>query len=153
MARRRHLVTALGCLGVIALVLLDLLSDERVVPPVLFVTMPLVVALAAGPRATALVGALAFAGGLLVTVTADEVVGTHRCVLAMLGLALGSTLAVWLADLRVRAMRQSDRLHELTGALGGLAEAVTIADHNARILYANAAAVELLRVGSARELT
>jgi PAS domain-containing protein len=155
----RHRSAALGLLALALLAGIDILGDVHVFPGVVFVVAPLAVALRANARDTAVVAAVAVPAVIAVAFTANTGT-TARWVLSVLGVAAGGLLAVWLAELRVRAQAQAQRLRalsqverELTAALGALGEAVTIADATGRMVYANQAAVELLRASSAEELT
>jgi sigma-B regulation protein RsbU (phosphoserine phosphatase) len=153
-----HRSAAVGLLALALLAAFDILADVDVVPGVLFVVVPLAVALRADARDTAVIAAVAVPLVIAVALTSD-VGTTARWILSVCGVAAGGMLAVWLAELRVRAQAQTRRLQalsqverELTAALGSLGEAVTIADATGHIVYANQAAVELLRVSSAEEL-
>jgi PAS domain-containing protein len=147
----RHRSAAAGIVALLVLAAFDIGGGVHVVPAVLFVLAPLAVALRGSPRDTALTAALAVPLAIAVGVT-SETGGTGRWVLAIAGVAAGSALAVWLAALRVRADDRARRLRALTSALGALGEAVTITGADGRMVYANQAAVELLRAGSQREL-
>jgi PAS domain-containing protein len=154
----RRRATVLGILALLALVTLDVLAGERVIPIVFVVVAPLAVALTGVARGTAVVAALAILASATIALTADTG-STSRWLLTLAGIAVGSALAVSLAELRRRADVHAERLRalsdverQLTSALGALGEAVTVTDVHGQILYANDAAVELLRAGSEEEL-
>jgi PAS domain-containing protein len=139
--------------ALVALAAVDIAANVHVTPAVLYVVVPLAVALRARPRDTAVVAAAAVPATIAVAV-ASGTGGTARWTLSVAGVVAGGALAVWLAALRERAEEQARRVRdlsqverELTSALGVLAEAVTVTDGEGRTVYANQAAVDLLRAG------
>jgi PAS domain S-box-containing protein len=153
----RHGAVAIGVLVLLAVAAVDVGTGQHVVPVVVLVLVPLAVALTASPRDTAVAAAVTLPLALAVAIAGPS--STLRAALAVIGAATGGALAVWLAALRARAEAQTDRIRalseverQLTSALGALGEAVTVTDVSGRMLYANRAAVELLRVESVQEL-
>jgi serine phosphatase RsbU (regulator of sigma subunit)/PAS domain-containing protein len=153
---RRATVVALAALAVLAAV--DVwVGKGPVVPIVFFVLAPVATALTGAWRETIVVAAAALVFGIVTTIVGDW--DTSFAVASIIGLVLGSGGAVALARLRGEAERRAElsrRLvsaeSRLTSALGALAEAVTVTDGTGRMLYVNAAAVDLLRARSAEEL-
>ena len=155
---RRHSSAALGLLTLLLIAGVDILGNVHIVPAVLFVVVSLAVALRADARDTAIVAALAVPLTVAVALTANTGT-TGRWVVAISCVAAAGILAVWLAELRVRAETQARRVRELSqverelnSALGALGEAVTVTGDDGRMVYVNQAAVELLRAESAAEL-
>jgi PAS domain-containing protein len=155
---RQYRPALLGLLALTALAAGDVLAGVHVVPVVMFVIAPLVVALTANARTTAIVAIGAIPLTIVVAVFADTG-ETWRWVLSIAGVAAGGVLAVWLAELRTRAEDQMRRVQELsqverelTAALGALGEAVTVTGEGGRTIYANQAAVALLRAASVNDL-
>jgi len=155
---RGHRSALVGLLALVALTAGDVLGGVHVVPAVLFVIAPLAVALTAEAASTAIVAVGALPLVVIVAVFADTGT-TWRWVLSIVGVAAGGVLAIWLAELRARAEAQMRRVQELsqierelTAALGVLGEAVTVTGEDGRTIYANQAALDLLRVGSLEEM-
>src|SRR6476646_9398513 len=95
----RHRAAVLASLALIALTVLDISASSHVVPVVLFVIAPLLVATRGHTRDTAVVAAVAVPLAIAVAVEAHTST-TGRWALAIAGVAAGGILAVWLADLR-----------------------------------------------------
>jgi PAS domain S-box-containing protein len=93
-------VPVLAALLVAVLAVADALTGDSVVIVPLYVLGPLLAALAAGPRATAAVGAFAAVLGALLIAEQSESVGQDLVRLATV--VLGSGLAIWVAALRNR---------------------------------------------------
>jgi PAS domain-containing protein len=155
---RPRLVALAGLAILAVLAAIDAtLEDGPVVPIVFFVLAPLAVALTGAWRETAAIALAAFVIGVLTTILGDW--NTSFAIASIVGLALGGGGAVTLARLRAEAetrvelnRRLAQAESRLTSALGALAEAVNITDDTGRMLYVNAAGVELLRAESAEEL-
>ena len=113
-----------------------------------FLFAPLLLAIVAGERPVALIGALstvlAVASGWW-----DDYFGTTDHVVRVLVVAAGSGLAVLAARARYEAATTRERLDRI---LGALAEAVTVHDEHGKTVYANDAAVRLLGAVSRDEI-
>jgi PAS domain S-box-containing protein len=127
-SRRRLLVAALATLA--ALILVDLAVGSVLLVP-LFVLPPLVLALRAGPRETAIAAGIAVA---LVPVSGalDGTLDTGQWRVALL-LVAGAGVAAWVAArVRLRLEVDADRL-ELLGALSGVGTGATVEQTAARL--------------------
>jgi PAS domain-containing protein len=155
---RRHLPGVLGVVALLGLTGLELGWSLDVIPATLLVVIPLAVALTSGSRDTLVVALVAVPLAVAVGVT-SKTGNTARWAVAIGSVAVGGGLAVWLSAVRTRAQQQTRRLEaltlverQLTSALGALGEAVTVTGHDGRVIYANRAALGLLRVASVDEL-
>src|SRR5215208_100847 len=97
----RHRSAALGLLALTLLAGIDILGNVHVFPGVVFVVVPLAVALRANARDTAVVAAVAVPVVIAVAFASDTGT-TARWIVSVTGVAAGGLLAVWLAELRVR---------------------------------------------------
>ena len=93
-------VPVLAALLVIALAIGDAISGDDVVIVPLYVLGPLLASVAAGPRATAAVAALASVLGTVMLAALADLGG--QGIIRLLTVVLGSALAVWVAALRQR---------------------------------------------------
>jgi PAS domain S-box-containing protein len=128
----------------------------------LLIAGPLVAAVGATARQTAIVAAWSLVLGLVVAI-ADEIFLHTEHLTRLLAVALGGMLTVYVAQLRdqreellgreQRARMDTDRAREqLEAILGGVADGVTAQRPDGSLLFANGAAVEVLGYGSSEEL-
>jgi PAS domain-containing protein len=148
---------AWGAVLTALLVAANIATDGYPVLAASLVLAPMSVALVGDVRETSIVAALALVGAVIGATATDTL--TSRWVIAVLVAALGGALAVVLSALRVRAEAEAARAQRLTrterrltSALDALGEAVTVMASDGWIVYANDAAVSLLRAGSREEL-
>ena len=99
--RPPRLALAAAFAVVAALFAVDTISDRQTVLVTLYVLGPLLAAVAAGPRPTAAVGALAIVLGTIRVSVSDEL-GAAEDIARMATVVLGSAVAVWVAALRER---------------------------------------------------
>src|SRR5690349_12638074 len=78
----------------------DALTGDSVVIVPLYVLGPLLASVAAGPRATAAVAALAAVLGTIMLAALTDIAG--QGIIRLLTVVLGSAVAVWIAALRQR---------------------------------------------------
>jgi PAS domain S-box-containing protein len=104
--RRSWVLLGFGLSSV--LVAIDLAIGGQAIMISLLVAGPLLVAVRAGPRPTALVGAYAAAVSLPLGIP-DDMFGSVEHLVLVLGVVVGGTLAVWIALLRERAEREQAR--------------------------------------------
>ena len=137
-----------------ALFVLDAVTGDETVFVPGYVLGPLLVAMAAGPRATAAVGVLATALGAvgLVLDGSWESQDTVR----LITVAAGSALAVWIAALRTRLQRANSELGEAVGLLDVVfAHApvgIALLDQDLRLLRVNDRLTEIAGVPAARTI-
>ena len=137
-----------------ALFVLDAVTGDETVFVPGYVLGPLLVAMAAGPRATAAVGVLATALGAvgLVLDGGWESQDTVR----LITVAAGSALAVWIAALRSRLQRANSELGEAVGLLDVVfAHApvgIALLDQDLRLLRVNDRLAEIAGVPAARTI-
>jgi len=121
---RSWLVLALAALA--ALVALDLATGERVILVALYAVAPVLAALGAGPRPTAVVGGLSVAAAVLVTlVLRGDDMGAQDAVRPLVVVLL-ALLALWTARLRERAQRSREATREAIGRLDVIFERAPI---------------------------
>jgi PAS domain-containing protein len=151
-ARHTRRATALAVAALGVLVAVDLVGGPHVVLSGLYVLPPLALALTGDRRATLAVAVLAFA--LTVASGAwNDLLGMQRWVVGMLVVGPGAIVATLFAD-RISLARAnvelsadlSDAERRFEAIVAGLPDAVTVRDDAGRLVYANDAAVELLRV-------
>jgi PAS domain S-box-containing protein len=104
--RSRIWVPVVAALLVVALAIVDAVTGDDVVLVPMYVLGPLLAAVAASPRATAAVGALASALGVYYLFEQSA----EQDVIRLATVVLGAVLAVWISILR-------DRLHSTAGLL------------------------------------
>jgi PAS domain S-box-containing protein len=99
-----------------ALFVLDLVTGAGTVFVPAYVIGPLLVALAAGPRATAIAGIATTALGLVALLVTDGGLDGQDAI-RLVTVAAGSALAVWISALRTRLQHANDELGEALGLL------------------------------------
>jgi PAS domain S-box-containing protein len=147
---RRRLALTLGLGTVAALAVLDALlrgADYVVITPVVLGTF--IASFLGTPRETAIVGATALAAAILSGTWNDDF-GSGAFLLRAAVIGIGGLVGIWGAHARERLATTEA---QLTAALGGLAEAVTVQDADGQLVYANQAAAHALGYGSPEDLT
>jgi PAS domain S-box-containing protein len=121
----------------------------------LLVVAPLIVAALAGSRETGFTSAYAVALALVLG-QRDGMFLTADHLVRMLVVAVGASLAVWIAWLRARSAAAETELRqaveEVQVVLQGISSAVTVQDPTGRLVYANEAAARLTGFRSTQEL-
>jgi PAS domain S-box-containing protein len=148
-ALRRGLALGAGLAVVIAFAALDGVLDAPdyiVITPV--VLGPFIASLLGTPRETAVVALAAIVAGLSSGTWNDDF-GDGAFVLRLGVIIVAGGVAVWGAQARERLATTEA---QLTAALGGLAEAVTVQAADGGLVYANAAAARFLGFDSPEEL-
>jgi PAS domain S-box-containing protein len=134
--RSRIWVPVIAALGVVLLAFVDQLTGDDVVLVPMYVLGPLLASLAASPRATAAVGALAS----LLAVVYLASLSAHQDLIRLVTVVLGSALAVWIAALRAR-------LNSAAGLLDVIFErapvGLALMDPDARYLRVNQRLAEI----------
>src|SRR5688572_24314681 len=98
-----------------------------------FVTGPLLCAVRSGPRETALIAAYAIVLGVLSGVWNDIFLDRDHLT-RLPGLVIGSLVAVWIADVRLRSERTNDHLVAQNALAVTLVEARSLDDATPRVL-------------------
>jgi serine phosphatase RsbU (regulator of sigma subunit)/PAS domain-containing protein len=140
---------ALPLLIVVVLLVADIIVTPGVVLVGLMIAAPLLAGLTSTPRATRIVAAAAVTGAGISFIW-DHSFGSGRYWIPLGVVALGSAFAVLMADYRARAQSLAEELStteaQLQTILGTVAAAITVRGVDGRMVYANQAAADLLKL-------